>query len=483
MPVEPPVTLRDKTAQDTDRRRTGSPITHVCEGDPMKTVLRDPRARMPLSMGMACLVLCAAFASPIAATADEPVPAHPQVLHSDRTQLEDNIAHYRYDVAMGPGQYDVVRIHRVVREMRPNKPVNTRDAVMLLPGNPNSFEGIFMAPLVTGVSEMDHSIVMFLAQNDIDVWGMDYGWALVPMDESDFGFMGQWGLAKDVAHAEAALSFVRSLRVATGQGNGKLHLLGLSYGGQVAYPLVGEETLQPRGLRNVKGMIVLDIGVKLGNEGDSEFYCAMAEIDQALLEQDPPGSYANDIGLGFQWLAYLALTAPDETSPFPEFYPLTNWQAALFLGARTELVTGQFWHLVGGYLDEYGIPGGLRFTDDSLWVGAMGASFPPYYPRRIDVDTDQLLCGTVDTPFDDHFAQITVPILHVAAKGGFGPSAFASTALVASRDVTTITVQRLSDADEAMDFGHVDTVLATEAETLVWRPILDWIMAHRENRP
>jgi hypothetical protein len=34
-----------------------------------------------------------------------------------------------------------------------------------------------------------------------------------------------------------------------------------------------------------------------------------------------------------------------------------------------------------------------------------------------------------------------------------------------------------------MDFGHADVVLAREAETLVWRPILDWIMAHRENRP
>jgi len=373
-----------------------------------------------------------------------------------------------------------VRIHRIVREKRPNKPVSTRDAVMLLPGNPNSFEGIFMAPMVTGVSELDHSIVIFLAKHDIDVWGMDYGWALVPPDETDFEFMGQWGLAKDVAHAEAALSFVRSIRVATGQGNGKLHVLGLSYGGQVAYPLVGEETLQPRGLRNVKGMIVLEIGVKTGDESEREFYCAMAESGQALLDSN---SYANNIGLLLQTLGYYASVAPSEESPFFPF-PITNWQAALFVGASTELLTpGQSWHLVGGYLDEFGIPSGLRFTDDQLWVGAMGASFPPYYPVRIDVDTNQLLCGTYDTPFDDHFAQITLPILHVAAKGGFGPSMFASTTLTASRDVATITVQRLSDADRRMDFGHVDTVLARDAETLVWRPILDWIMAHRENRP
>jgi len=312
---------------------------------------------------------------------------------------------------------------------------------------------------------------------------MDYGWAMVPPEETDFEFMGQWGLAKDVAHAAAALSLVRSIRVDSGQGNGKLHVLGLSYGGQVAYTLVGEETVLPPGLRDVKGIIALDIGVKLDDEGDRAFYCAMAEIDQALLELDPPSHYANDIGLGFQLLAYLASFAPDDESPFPDFAPLSNLQAALFVGTSTELLTGQFWHLVGGYFDEHGIPSGLRFTDDQLWVGAMGASFAPYYPRRTDVDTDQLLCGTFDTPFDDHFAQITVPILHVGAKGGFGPSAYASTTFTASRDVTTMTVQRLSDAEEAMEFGHVDTVLAREAETLVWRPILDWIVAHRENRP
>ena len=427
--------------------------------------------------------LAAFVAAPAAFPADAggPAPAQFKILHSDRTQLGDDIAHYRYDVAMGPGKYDVVRIHRIVREKRPNKPISTRDAVMLLPGNPTSFEGIFMAPMVTGVSEPDHSIVIFLAKNDIDVWGMDYGWALVPIDETDFTFMGQWGLAKDVAHVEAALSFVRSIRVGTGQGNGRLHLLGLSYGGQVAYPLVGEEALQPRGLRNVKGMIVLDIGVKFEDEADREVYCALAESSQALLESDPPNNYANTIGSSFQWLAYLATFAPNDESPF--FDGFTNWQAALFVGARTELLTGESWHLVGGYLDEYGIPSSLRFTDDQLWVAAMGAAYTPYYPRRLDVDTAQVMCGTIDTPLDDHFAQITVPILHVGAKGGFGPSAFASTTFTASRDVTTITVQRLSDADEAMDFGHVDTVLAKDAESLVWRPILDWIMARRENRP
>jgi len=442
----------------------------------MKTNLRALLALRPLGIGISCLVLSAALALPMPARADGFAPVPLEIVYSDRTELGDGLAHYRYDAVVGSGKYDMVRIHRIVREARPNKPVRTRDAVMLLHGNPGSFAG-FVAPMVTGVSEPDHSIAIFLAKKDIDVWGMDFGWALVPLEETDFDFMGEWGLAKDVAHAEAALTFARSVRVDTGQGNGKLHVLGFSYGGQVGYTLLGNETVQPRGLRNAKGMIVIDVGVKLEDEADRAFYCAMAQIDQASLESH---QYVNDIGSLFNLAAYLATSAPDGMSPIIE--GLTNWQTVLFIGASTELITGQFWHMVGGNLDEYGIPSSLRFTDDQLFVATVG-NFPPYYPVRIDFDTEQMMCGEVDTPLDDGLAQIIVPILHVGAKGGFGPSAYASTTFTASRDVTTITVQRLPGSDEAMDFGHVDTVLARDAETWVWQPILDWIMAHRENRP
>jgi pimeloyl-ACP methyl ester carboxylesterase len=443
----------------------------------MRRLLRPFLALMPLGIGISCLALSAALTLPMPARADGFAPVPLEIVYSDRTELGDGLAHYRYDAVVGSGKYDMVRIHRIVREARPNKPVRTRDAVMLLHGNPGSFAG-FVAPMVTGVSEFDHSIAIFLAKKDIDVWGMDFGWALVPLEETDFDFMGEWGLAKDVAHAEAALTFARSVRVDTGQGNGKLHVLGFSYGGQAGYTLLGNETVQPRGLRNAKGMIVIDVGVKLEDEADRAFYCAMAQIDQASLESH---QYVNDIGSLFNLAAYLASMVPDGPSPIVE--GLTNWQALLFIGASTELITGQFWHMVGGNLDEYGIPSSLRFTDDQLFVATVGMTFAPYYPVRIDFDTEQMMCGEVDTPLDDGLAQITVPILHVGAKGGFGPSAYASTTFTASRDVTTITVQRLPDSDEAMDFGHVDTVLARDAETLVWQPILDWIMAHRENRP
>jgi len=39
---------------------------------------------------------------------------------------------------------------------------------------------IFMEPLISQVPDWDHSVTAFLAKNDIEVWGMDYRWALVP---------------------------------------------------------------------------------------------------------------------------------------------------------------------------------------------------------------------------------------------------------------------------------------------------------------
>ncbi len=59
-----------------------------------------------------------------------------------------------------------------------------------------------------------------------------------------------------------------------------------------------------------------------------------------------------------------------------------------------------------------------------------------------------------------------------------------TTTLTASNDITTHLVQLQSPEDQAIDFGHADLFLASkpggDAETLVWQPILDWIMARQQ---
>lgn len=80
------------------------------------------------------------------------------ILHVDRIVLGADIVHYRYDVVVGTGKFDVIRLHRIVRERSPYRPIQTVDGVLLLPGSPNYFEAIFIAPLISHAAAWDHSI-------------------------------------------------------------------------------------------------------------------------------------------------------------------------------------------------------------------------------------------------------------------------------------------------------------------------------------
>jgi hypothetical protein len=397
------------------------------------------------------------------------------IKHSGRTVIRDDIVHYRYDVVAGPGKFDVIRLHRVVKERVPHHPVRTVDGVLMLLGAPNSFEMIFAPPLISSVPAWDHSIAIFLAENNIDVWGMDYGWALVPAETTDFRFLKGWGVVKDSRHTEVALSVARQIRALTGQSAGPLHLLGFCYGAVVAYSVAGEETRWPHFLRNVKGIIPHGNGMKYNDPAVRALACSDIVQYKDMLKA---GVYQLDTGIFAKSVGDLALTAPDGDSPY--FPGLTNNQVVLLLGA-TPGPPPMFWHYVAGYLDPSGIPTGLRYTDPDLWRDVLRAA-PPYLPVQAFYDNDAVQCDEVDVPFDDHLGQIAVPILHIGAIGEGGDFDSYTTTLTASKDVTDLLVQLEPDRtpeSRMIDFGHVDVYTAANAETLVWRPLLDWLKAHR----
>jgi len=390
------------------------------------------------------------------------------ITHSDRTVLGSNIAHYRFDVVVGPGQFDVIRLHRIVREAQPLHPVRTVNGVFLLPGSPNFFEAIFITPLISQVPAWDRSIAIFLAENNIDVWGMDYGWALVPAETTNLDFMKGWGMEKDIQHTGFALSLARQIRLITDQGFGPLHLLGFCYGGTIAYSLAGEETQQPVFSRNIKGLIVADIPMRFKEKSIREYYCSDMAVYQAMLDA---GEYSDDTGVFLKQVSDLALSDPNVSSPIiPD---LTNYQAALFVGASGNPPIS--WHFVGGYFDENSIPTDLRYTEARLWLDLL-ENVPPHLPVQTDLDGDALFCGAVKVPFDDHLREIAVPILYVGTGGGFGEYGYYTTTLTASKDVTKFTVSETGD--RPTDFGHADLFLSRDAETLAWRPILNWLKSH-----
>lgn len=393
------------------------------------------------------------------------------IRHVDRTVLGEDVVHYRFEVVVGPGRFDRIRLHRIVREKHPWQPIHTATGLLMLPGAPNTVEMIFIEPLISPAPTWDHAVSVFLAKHNIDVWAMDYRWGLVPDKTKNFKFMKDWGLQRDVDDAKIALSLARLIRGATGQGQGKIHLLGFSYGTWVAYPVVNQETQLPHSLRNVKGLIPVDAGVTFAaGEPFRDLLCDLLPQDQARYDA---GTYNDDSSV-LKQIGDLARSAPDDPSPFADGF--TNYQFALFVGAS--ITYPPSWHFVAGIFNDSGITTGLQYTDPWLWIDVERA-IPLYFPVLGDIDQEKLTCYDVVAPFDDHLAEVTLPILYVGAAGGFGERGYYAVTLTASTDITKFIVQLHPNNEPELDFGHAELFTATNAETLVWQPILDWLVAHR----
>lgn len=396
--------------------------------------------------------------------APDPGRLHALSSRGDREELGHGLAHYTFDLPVGPNPHDVVRLHRIVRERRPYRPVRTQGAVFMVGGSSQGFEDIFFHA-GTASPGPSTSVALHLARERIDVWGVDLAWTQVPEDASDLSFMSDWGLDRDVEHTLAAMSVARFLRVLTRQGPERLNLLGFSYGGVIAYVAAARETQQHPRLRDVAGIIPVDMALKLTDEAERSAACAR---NVQLQEEVAAGDYVVSTA-GQRTIGRLAATAPDEPSPLPPFAGLTNLQAALFVATAPPRPG---WHFLAVAFEE-GFPSGLRYTDAERWPGLL-ASLPPYMPKPLNVDVTAIRCDDGRTRIDRHLQDIEVPILYLGAGGAEGETGAHTTALTSSDDVTTHIVSVTSDP--AADFGHADLFMARNAPELAWDPLADWIL-------
>jgi pimeloyl-ACP methyl ester carboxylesterase len=394
----------------------------------------------------------------------------------DRRVLTGDVAEYTFDVRVGAGAYDVITVHRVVRETAPFQPVHTDDSVLLLHGDIWGFRAAFLA-------EPARNLPVHLAQNGVDVWGIDQRWINVPASETGFAFMQGWGFEHDVQDLYLSLSVARGVRLFTGNGFDRMHLLGWSRGGMIGYAYLNAETQVPEGLRNVAGFIPVDIYLKTDDPGFREAACRRSAQRQAQLAAQ---TWQDSTGTLVQTIAFLATVDPDGASPI--FPGLTNYQAALLTGEATFILLLPneplpFYHFTGGTfapepaVSGLPIPTGLLYSPESTWV-AMLQGAAPYQPTRQIADAELITCDQQDVPFDDHLAEVTNPVLYVGAGGGFGEYGVYTTTLLGSTDVTTHLVDLTPAELRLVDYGHADLFIGTDAQTLVWQPILSWLQAH-----
>ena len=395
------------------------------------------------------------------------------ILSYDREVVVDDVVHYYFEVRVGYGEYDVIGIHRVVRENRPWKPIRTKKSIFLQHGDAIGFTK-FMFGVDSPSTPDELSAAVYLAQNDADVWGIDQDWILVPQATADLSFMAGWGMQHQVDNLEVGLMIARFTRLFTGNGWRKMHLLGYSSGVFTTFALLNQETQLPPGHRNVAGYIPVDAPYKTDFAPTQGLACATAPALQDSLDV---GTYGDPAGILFQTLGMLGSFDPD--SPSPVVPGLTNLQAALFFGAATHqfLPMTPWFHYEAGIFNEFGIPTGLQYTAVDGWLDfLMGAA--SYEPIAFMRDYMTLICDGVDVPWDDHLSDITNPIFAVGAVGGLGELTEYTTTLTGSSDVTFLNVSLWPPEAIMLDFGHIDLWTADNAEALVWTPILEWVNDH-----
>lgn len=408
----------------------------------------------------------------------------------EREQVTGDIYHYRIRVQVGPdAAHDLITLHRVVREQAAWLPARSPESVFMVHGDAWDFQGAFMAraPAVP----VEQSIAVYLAQQGVDVWGIDLRWTHVPLETQDFSFMKGWNLGTHAGDVGTGLTVARATRLLTGSGGDPMTLLGWSRGAAVSYAYLNSESQLPAVLRQVKSFIPVDMAVKFGPgaEQQRQWACVRAQVGEKALAQgryegslSGPGAGLSILQLGQAALAYPNVTA---SAPLP---PLTYRQLGVTLGAatftfQTNEASGiqpsvPYYHFTAGVFGADGTPTGLQFVSEPQLFSFFSAAHP-YQSFTEQVETDELMCGQKNLPYDDHFKDVKVPVLYVEAAGGYGSyGEYTVKSLLGSKDVSFLKVQRLSDAARVADYGHVDPFLASDAKTAVWAPLREWLKRH-----
>lgn len=386
---------------------------------------------------------------------------------AERTHVAGDVYHHTFTLRLGDTPNARIRLHRVVRERAPWVARPTRAGAMLLHGDFSDFDGNF------------HRLAPWLAERRIDVWGFDRRWAVAEAD-ADLSDFGEMGFAQEIDDTGRALAAARAVRALTGGGLERLHLVGFSRGGFLAYAAAAADAVRPAPLRQVKGLVPLDVWAEIPPEDEAARarVCESAFYERLDLEAgvvDSPNGF-------FITLGTLAQTAPDDPTPFggfPRFAGLTNRGAFLLAAAQTFFffAPSEHYHLAAAELDETGAPIALRESPEAV-IAQWFAGATPHQSLREAADTDGIWCGDGQGPFTVDLAAIEVPLYYVGAAGGYGDRGLYSTTRVSSADVSSNLVQRFGPDGAYADFGHGDLLFADDAPALAWQPLADWLVGH-----
>jgi len=386
--------------------------------------------------------------------------------------LADGVKRIQYHFQVGPGEYDTITVHRILRDGSRWQ----RNALMLLPGTGLNVESLYFPRTITEAVPDDYSPLIHLAAEGIDAWSADYRGSDIPSDITDFGFMADWGLTTATSDMQVAIRFARLIRIFSGNGYSRIHVGGYSAGVPVAFAVASADAARHYGRRDIGGVVAVDMGFEVdpANSAAVETACANLAFYDSLIAD---GIFNDDQGF-FIAVGELARNFPDEPSDIAAMFGFppgtTNLQLLNVFAVLPS--PGETFHIFGGTFDEMGSPVPV-YTPQALLV-AQATSFVPHLPVQFDREIAQVGCSVEPvSDLDGGLGDITVPLLHIGAVGGSANDVDYTLSLLGSDDVTSILVRDLNPGSEAFDYGHGDVFAATDADIRVWQPIADWVAA------
>ncbi|WNG14191.1 hypothetical protein [Cystobacter fuscus] len=400
-----------------------------------------------------------------------------RLLDASRRVVDEGIAEYSYTVRVGSGDYDVITVHRVVAELLPGIPRVGQKPVFLVHGDLWGFRGAFLPSVESSAVPRGKSFAIYLARQKMDVWGIDLRWVHVPATTTDFTFMQSWNLETHLQDVRAGMVLASQLRSLGLSSVEPMPLLGWSRGAAIGYAVLNAEAKLPANQRLVRAFVPVDMAYVLDEKTAVNQRAAACLGYKMLSPLQQSGVYVESSGQFLLELVSLANSFPKASSDYMEGF--TNREAALLAGSATfklqpvPLLDG--YHFTGGTFSG-SVPTGLTWTNERFLFDVMMQA-SPFQSIGEQVETLALWCGSPSQPYNDRLHHVKVPVLYVGAAGGMGDLGLATLAQLGTKDkdISVFIVKRLSDGARALDYGHADLFLASDAEQLVWPRIASWL--------
>jgi hypothetical protein len=396
------------------------------------------------------------------------VPAECEVLQLSQEDLGHNVVYYRALIKLGTGDHDVIALSRIVRETR-GVPVHTLGSFFFIHGSSETFNQVMVMP------RQQSGLGVFLANRNIDVWGIDLRNVQIAADVTDLSFGRDWGYDVQIKDVLVGTRTARWVRAMTGQGSGAMILGGHSSGAALTYAVVNAEAVFESANRDVAGIIPMEMFYVLPPwaTDQSDFSCAVEAMYRDYV--DSYGIFFFDNFASIE-MAKLAQTDPNGLSPYQT--PLTNLQYAMESAGALffwPLYPMHPWAIVR---DTSGTAVAGRYSPTSEILENFATSPTYAISNAMSADEFGLSCPTTSSPYAQNLGAVQVPVLYIGAAGGMGELGEYTMNALGSKDVTKIMI-RLRPADDATnDFGHMDAFTADKAPQLVWHPMHAWILAH-----